>query len=100
MTTALLTERRCVLEGIGLYHIYREAELETIALRGTDIRLHPGSWVSVVGPSGSGKSTLLHVLGGLMTPSAGQVLMDGGDVGRIPGPDRCRSAFASPSCSR
>ena len=83
MTTASLTESRCVLEGIGLYHIYREAELETIALRGTDIRLHAGSWVSVVGPSGSGKSTLLHVLGGLMTPSAGQVLMDGGDVGRM-----------------
>ncbi len=73
----------CVLEGIGLYHIYREAELETIALRGTDIALHAGSWVSVVGPSGSGKSTLLHVLAGLMTPSAGQVLIDGGDVGRM-----------------
>lgn len=75
--------RACVLEGIGLYHIYREAELETIALRGTDITLHAGSWVSVVGPSGSGKSTLLNVLGGLMTPSAGQVLIDGGDVGRM-----------------
>ena len=73
----------CVLEGIGLYHIYREAELETIALRGADIALQAGSWVSVVGPSGSGKSTLLHVLGGLMTPSAGQVLMDGGDIGRM-----------------
>lgn len=74
---ATTTRTRCVLEGVGLYHIYREAELETIALRGTDIALHAGSWVSVVGPSGSGKSTLLHVLGGLMTPSAGQVLMDG-----------------------
>lgn len=72
-----------VLQGIGLYHIYREAELETIALRGADITLHAGEWVSVVGPSGSGKSTLLNVLGGLMTPSAGQVLMDGRDIGRI-----------------
>lgn len=72
-----------VLEGIGLYHIYRDDELETIALRGADIALHAGSWVSVIGPSGSGKSTLLHVLGGLMTPSAGQILIHGGDVGRM-----------------
>ncbi|MHB8669184.1 MAG: ABC transporter ATP-binding protein [Acidimicrobiales bacterium] len=72
-----------VLEGRGLYHIYREAELETIALRGTDVTLHAGSWASVTGPSGSGKSTLLNVLAGLMTPSAGQVLMDGRDIGRL-----------------
>jgi ABC-type lipoprotein export system ATPase subunit len=72
-----------VLEGIGLYHIYREAELETIALRGVDITLEEGSWTSVRGPSGSGKSTLLNLLGGLLTPSAGQILMDGTDVGRM-----------------
>src|ERR1700694_3818315 len=77
------TDQGCVLEGRALYHIYRDAELETIALRGADIELKAGVWVSVMGPSGSGKSTLLHVLGGLMTPSAGQVLMDGGDVGRM-----------------
>jgi len=50
--------------------------------------LHAGSWVSVVGPSGSGKSTLLHVLGGLMTPSAGQIMIDGRDVGRMDEADR------------
>ena len=47
-----------MLEGRALYHIYRDAKLETIALRGADIALHPGVWVSVMGPSGSGKSTL------------------------------------------
>jgi ABC-type lipoprotein export system ATPase subunit len=77
-----------VLAGLGLYHIYRDAELETIALRGADIAIAAGEWVSVEGPSGSGKSTLLNVLGGLMTPSAGQVLMDGGDVGRMDEADR------------
>ena len=79
-----------VLEGRGLYHIYREAEVETIALRGTDITLHAGTWTSVAGPSGSGKSTLLNVLGGLMEPSAGQVLMDGRDVGRLEEAERAR----------
>ncbi|GAC1365328.1 MAG: ABC transporter ATP-binding protein [Actinomycetota bacterium] len=81
---------RTALEGRGLYHIYSEADLETIALRGTDITLHTGSWVSVAGPSGSGKSTLLNVLGGLMTPSAGQVLMDGRDIGRLDEAERAR----------
>jgi len=75
--------RAAALTGVGLYHIYRDAQLETIALRGTDITIPTGSWVSVVGPSGSGKSTLLNVLGGLVTPSAGQVLIDGEDIGRL-----------------
>lgn len=71
------------LTGVGLYHIYRDERLETIALRGADIVVEAGAWVSVVGPSGSGKSTLLSVLGGLVTPSAGQVLLDGVDIGRL-----------------
>src|SRR4030088_506051 len=83
MTLAGAPAHASVLEGRALFHIYRDAELETIALRGADLTLRAGVWVSVMGPSGSGKSTLLHVLGGLMTPSAGQVLIDGGDVGRM-----------------
>lgn len=74
---------RRLLEGRGLYHIYRSEQLETIALRGANIAIDAGQWVSVVGPSGSGKSTLLNVLGGLMTPSAGEVLLDGEDIGRL-----------------
>ncbi len=74
---------RVLLEARNLYHIYRSDQLETIALRGTDITVAAGQWVSVVGPSGSGKSTLLNVLGGLVTPSAGEVLLDGEDIGRL-----------------
>ena len=61
----------------GLYHIYREREVETVALRGAAVRLETGTWTSVMGPSGSGKSTLLHILAGLMEPSAGQVTVGG-----------------------
>jgi ABC-type multidrug transport system ATPase subunit len=57
-----------VLEATGLYHIYREREVETVALRGAGVRLDAGTWTSVMGPSGSGKSTLIHVLGGLLQP--------------------------------
>ena len=79
-----------LLEARGLYHIYRSEQLETIAVRGTDITVAAGQWVSVVGPSGSGKSTLLNILGGLVTPSAGEVLLDGEDIGRLDEPSRAK----------
>jgi ABC-type lipoprotein export system ATPase subunit len=79
-----------VLEAVGLYHIFRGATAETIALRGVDLTLTRGSWTSVTGPSGSGKSTLLHVLAGLLEPSGGAVTVDGEDLTRLPPPERAR----------
>jgi ABC-type lipoprotein export system ATPase subunit len=79
-----------VLEAIGLYHIYREAEVETVALRGAELALAAGSWTSVIGPSGSGKSTLLHVLAGILEPSGGSVRLDGEDLTRLSPPERAR----------
>jgi ABC-type lipoprotein export system ATPase subunit len=78
------------VEARGLYHIYREREVETVALRGTELVLQPASWTSVMGPSGSGKSTLLHVLAGLLAPTAGSVFIDGEDITRLPASTRAR----------
>jgi ABC-type lipoprotein export system ATPase subunit len=50
------------------------------ALRGVDLMVYPGDWLSIVGPSGSGKSTLLNILGCLDRPTAGAYLIDGVDV--------------------
>jgi ABC-type lipoprotein export system ATPase subunit len=72
----------------GLYHIYRERDVETVALRGADITLATRSWTSVIGRSGSGKSTLVHVLAGLLEPSGGAVLIDGEDLTRLPANER------------
>ncbi len=72
----------------GLYHIYRERDVETVALRGVDIALTSRSWTSVIGRSGSGKSTLVHVLAGLLEPSGGAVLIDGEDLTRLPANER------------
>lgn len=60
-------------------------------LRGIDLTIDRGEVVSIVGRSGAGKTTLLHILGTLSRPDAGQVLIDGTDVGRLS--DRELSAF-------
>lgn len=58
----------------GISKIYHVGDVEIPALRGVDFDLFPGEFVVLLGPSGSGKSTLLNILGGLDTPTAGEVL--------------------------
>lgn len=54
------------------------------ALQGVDLELLPGQVLAVCGPNGSGKSTLLKVLGGLLTPAAGAVTLDGRPLDELP----------------
>jgi putative ABC transport system ATP-binding protein len=54
-----------------------------IALRGVDLVIEKGQWVSIVGPSGSGKSTLLNILGGLDHPTEGRVYINGTDINSL-----------------
>jgi len=82
------------IEARGLYHIYREKDVETVALRGADIVLEAGDWTAIHGPSGSGKSTLLQVLAGILEPSGGSVVTGGLDITRLPPPDRARWRLA------
>jgi putative ABC transport system ATP-binding protein len=56
---------------------------DTEALRGVDVEIAAGSWVSLVGPSGSGKSTLLHLLGAMDVPSEGRILVGDTDLAAL-----------------
>jgi lipoprotein-releasing system ATP-binding protein len=71
----------------GVRKIFQHGERQLQVLRGIDLELHPGERVAVVGASGVGKSTLLHILGTLDVPSAGQILFDGKDLGRMSSKD-------------
>jgi putative ABC transport system ATP-binding protein len=64
----------------GLTKIYRVGDVDVPALRGVDLDVARGEFVSIVGPSGSGKSTLFHILGGLAPPTSGTVHINDRDL--------------------
>ncbi|MEO6207756.1 MAG: ABC transporter ATP-binding protein [Candidatus Limnocylindrales bacterium] len=68
--------------------VYREADVETIALRGVDLTVAPGEFVAIMGRSGSGKSSLLNILATADRPTAGRVLFRGRDLATADERDR------------
>jgi putative ABC transport system ATP-binding protein len=69
-----------ILKTEGLKKTYGTGEAKVEALRGVNLSVNKGEFLSIVGTSGSGKSTLLHMLGGLDRPTEGKVIIDGKDI--------------------
>ncbi len=67
----------------GLRKVYRTGHVDVEALRGVDLDVPRGEFVSIVGPSGSGKSTLFHIIGGLTPPTGGEVIVAGRNVSAV-----------------
>jgi putative ABC transport system ATP-binding protein len=73
-----------------LRKVYRIGKIQVEALRGVDLEILSGEFVSIVGPSGSGKSTLFHVVGGLTAATTGLVKVGGQDLAKLTEEGRTR----------
>ncbi|MCI0334943.1 MAG: ABC transporter ATP-binding protein [Planctomycetes bacterium] len=69
---------------------YAHKQGRVTALQSTTLRIAPGEFVAVVGPSGCGKTTLLSILGGMLAPTSGQVLLEGQSVYDLPPAKRAK----------
>jgi putative ABC transport system ATP-binding protein len=77
-----------MIETVNLSMVYRPGRAEVQALHNVNLKVNEGEFVAIVGPSGCGKSTLLHLLGGLMQPSHGKIIIDGVDISRLSDSER------------
>src|SRR6476661_6467960 len=62
---------------------YKVGKIEVPALNGVSLDIQEGEFVAIMGPSGCGKSTLLHLLGGLLSPTSGNIIIDGEDLAKV-----------------
>jgi ABC-type sulfate/molybdate transport systems ATPase subunit len=71
---------RTILKAENLEKVYRVGRVDVPALRGVSLDVQEGEFLAIMGPSGCGKSTMLHLLGGLLTPTAGRIIIDDEDL--------------------
>ena len=69
-----------ILKADNLEKTYRVGKVDVPALRGVSVAVQEGEFIGIMGPSGCGKSTMLHLLGGLLTPTKGRIVIDGEDL--------------------
>ena len=72
-----------ILKTENLAKSYKVGKVDVPALRGVSISIDEGEFVAIMGPSGCGKSTLLHLMGGLLSPTSGTIVIDGEDLSQV-----------------
>jgi len=83
-----------IVRTVDVQKVYRMGKEKVHALRGINLDIHGGEYVSIMGPSGSGKSTFFNMIGGLDKPTTGKVYIDEVDVAQLDAQElawlRCR----------
>ncbi len=79
--TVEMEEQRTVVRTQQVKKLYKMGDIEVHALRGVDMEIYTGEYLSIMGPSGSGKSTFFNMVGGLDKPSEGKVVAKLTDAG-------------------
>ncbi|MCX5700049.1 MAG: ABC transporter ATP-binding protein [Candidatus Omnitrophica bacterium] len=72
-----------MLEAKNLHKVYNDGKRDLQVLKGIEIKIEKAKFIAIVGPSGAGKSTLLHILGGLDSPTSGEVMFQGEDIYKL-----------------
>lgn len=75
-----MKDREILIELKNIKRQYQTGDVVTEVLKGINLKIHKGEFLSIIGPSGSGKSTLMHILGLLDTPSSGDYFFNGQNV--------------------
>jgi len=68
------------MELVSVDKVYKNGEKDIFALRNINLILRESEYLAIIGPSGAGKSTLIHIMGGLQTPTKGEVLFQGKNI--------------------
>ena len=71
---------RTILQAENIEKVYRVGRVDVPALKGVSLEVQEGEFLAIMGPSGCGKSTMLHLLGGLLTPTSGRIIIDDEDL--------------------
>ena len=72
-----------VFQALDVTKVYGTGESQVMAVNHLSLSIKKGEFLAIVGPSGSGKSTLLHMMGGVETPTSGQLLVEGTNLAQL-----------------
>lgn len=72
-----------IIDVINLHKVYSDTKIPVKAVNGINLSFQEGEFTSIVGPSGSGKTTFLNMIGGLDTPTDGEIIIDGKNISQL-----------------